>query len=436
MAEGIELEGLGRPRDENVDPPEDGEAITSHISVSSADSRLIRNGEASLEGLTGRSLAGQRRELLGLKVRVFLRAVADRYGLEPAPCIYDEFVMGEDGRTLYLKDGLTHVTWKKNSTKYRVLPALGSADFIRAHLFPNYEDTIATRRARVTTRQISALRRVDNSAAAALQGVENIKLVDLPQRVSDVSGAVATLAQQETSFTIGDSQLPMREILGLNEALKRTRGALVDNLAKLSQLDADITQAEQELGGEEAANDPEKKRRIQERLDQQRSERDVRLEAAAANREALRTQFSRIQETVERVLNEDTTLAERLRTLFREQGVTIASTLTALGFIVSTIVLAVQKIFGGGGPTPAPTPSGRGGATDWVKKQLKAIASWLKALAGKAASALPGIIGGIVSWLLKTAGSVAVWLAENLWILAVALVAAGAVYIRDYRAAR
>ena len=41
----------------------------------------------------------------------------------------------------------------------------------------------------------------------------------------------------------------MRQILGLNEALKRTRGALVDNLAKLSQLDADITQAEQELGG-------------------------------------------------------------------------------------------------------------------------------------------------------------------------------------------
>ena len=72
---------------------------------------------------------------------------------------------------------------------------------------------------------------------------------------------------QETSF--GD--LPKREILGLNEALKRTRGAMVDNLAKLSQLDTDITQAEQELGGEEAANDPEKKRRIQELLNRLRT---------------------------------------------------------------------------------------------------------------------------------------------------------------------
>ena len=120
--------------------------------------------------------------------------------------------------------------------------------------------------------------------------------------------------------------------------------------------------------------------------------------------------------------------------MFREQGVTIASVLTALGFIVSTIVLAIQNTLGGGWPTPAPAPSGRDGVTDWVKKQLKTLASWLKTLAETAAAALPGIIGAIVSWLLKTAGSVAVWLAEHLWALAVALVAAAAVYMRDYRA--
>ena len=41
-------------------------------------------------------------------------------------------------------------------------------------------------------------------------------------------------------------------------------------------------------------NDPEKKRRIQEQLDRLRDERTSRLEAAAANRDALRSQFSRI----------------------------------------------------------------------------------------------------------------------------------------------
>ena len=125
-------------------------------------------------------------------------------------------------------------------------------------------------------------------------------------------------------------------------------------------------------------------------------------------------------------------LAERLHTLFREQGVTIASLLIAFGFIVLTIVLAIQT--GSGGVTPAsapPTPGYEGMVTNWVKKQLKTLAGWLKTLAGKATAALPGVIGAIVSWLLKTAGSVAVWLAEHLWAAVPALVAAAAVYYRQ-----
>ena len=426
MAEGIELGDLGRPRDEDVDQPEDDETTAPFVDIPPADATAIHNAEAALEHLTGDPLAAARRKLLESKVDAFLKVVAAREGLLPGPHVYDEFVLGEDCRTLYLKEGLIQVTWKNNSTRYRVLRSLGTAEFIRTYLFPNY----GTGRAKPTGQQIVALTAADSQVTAALQGIETIELQDLPQRASNVDIAIqALVAEQETSF----GGLPEREILGLNEALKRTRGALVDNLAKLSQLDADITQAEQELGGEEAANDPEKKRRIQELLNQLRDERASRLEAAAANREALRSQISRIRETIERVLNEDTTLAERLRTLFREQGVTIASVLTALGFIVSTIVLAIQNTLGGGWPTPAPTPSGRDGVTDWVKKQLKTLASWLKTLAEKAAAALPGIIGAIVSWLLKTAGSVAGWLAEHLWALAIALVATAAVYMRDYR---
>jgi len=156
------------------------------------------------------------------------------------------------------------------------------------------------------------------------------------------------------------------------------------------------------------------------------------LEAAAANRDALCSQISRIQETIERALNADTTLAVRLHTLFREQGVTIASILTAFGFIVSTIVLGIQTGSGGVTPAPAPpTPGSEGTVTDWVKKQLKILAGWLKTLAEKATAALPGVIGAIVSWLLKTAGSVAVWLAVHLWAAVLALVAAAAVYYRQ-----
>jgi len=139
-------------------------------------------------------------------------------------------------------------------------------DYICSHLFSEYTHR-RTRRIEQQHVATARLQRVNESATAALRGVETVELVDLPQRVSDVTGALATLTQQESSF---DSQL------------KRTRGALVDNLAKLSQLDADITQAEQELGDLEAANDQEKKHRIQELLDRLRDERASRLEAAAA----------------------------------------------------------------------------------------------------------------------------------------------------------
>jgi hypothetical protein len=40
-------------------------------------------------------------------------------------------------------------------------------------------------------------------------------------------------------------------------------------------------------------------------------------------------------------MNVDQSLVSRIRNLFREQGITIASILTAVGFIISTIILAL-----------------------------------------------------------------------------------------------
>ena len=64
-------------------------------------------------------------------------------------------------------------------------------------------------------------------------------------------------------------------------------------------------------------------------------ERQTRLEALFTNRAALRSQINRICETIRRLLHEDKTLAERILTLFREQGITIASILTALSSLQS-----------------------------------------------------------------------------------------------------
>ena len=79
---------------------------------------------------------------------------------------------------------------------------------------------------------------------------------DLPQHASDIDTVVKQLFTESGTNTDG---LPIRDLLGLDEALSRHRSAFVDNLAKLHELDADIANAEHELDGEEAATDPAKK---------------------------------------------------------------------------------------------------------------------------------------------------------------------------------
>ena len=262
------------------------------------------------------------------------------------------------------------------------------------------------------------LQTVDTQLGAAAAHTESVELRDLDPVAKEASDAAHVL---ETSLTDTDELLgttPIREIRGLDRALQRIRGELTNNLAKLSELDEHIAQEQQKLN--EAGGDVDEfaRRRIAERLRDLQDERASRLEAAAANREALRSQISRMRETISRILNEDTTLAERVRTLFREQGVTIASILTAIGMAISTLVLALTG-GGSGAVPPAPTPPDKKGLADWVKKHLQSLGRALAKLAGKAAAALPGIIGSVVSWLLNLLAKSASWLAEHLWAVVV-----------------
>ena len=54
---------------------------------------------------------------------------------------------------------------------------------------------------------------------------------------------------------------------------------------------------------------------------------------------------------IAKVLDKDTSLDEKIRTLFREQGITIASVLTAVGMAMDVLVEALFPGGGGGGVT-------------------------------------------------------------------------------------
>ena len=220
-----------------------------------------------------------------------------------------------------------------------------------------------------------------------------------------------------------------RELAGLEKAMTGVRDELAINLAKLTSIDDRKSKVERHLAREHRklteTDDTEMKREIRDRIRKLESvlsdielERQARLKALSTNRATLRSLINRIRETFRRLLHEDTTLAERIRTLFREQGITIASILTAIGMAISTVVLALT---GGSASVPAPKQPDKSGLKEWVNKHLQALGRALANLAGKAAAALPGIIGSIVSWFLSTLGKTATWLAENLWALAIAV---------------
>lgn len=288
----------------------------------------------------------------------------------------------------------------------------------------------AAKKSSLPAAAVAALSRANQELGEVAGPIDTVELQDLGQTANEALDAIHTMETALTDAdideileTINDPPLNLREIRGLDKALQTIRGELTNNLAKLSVLDEHIATEKRKLDEADSGGDIDEsiRRRIAERLRNLQDERASRLEAASANREALRSQINRMRETISRILHEDTTLAERIRTLFREQGVTIASILTAIGMAISTLVLALT---GGGAATPSPIPPpppDKGGIKEWVKKHLQSLGLALAKLAGKAAAALPGIIGSIVSWLLTLLAKTAGWLAENLWAIVVAV---------------
>ena len=161
---------------------------------------------------------------------------------------------------------------------------------------------------------------------------------------------------------------------------------------------------------------------ITKRIDALNDELATRQESISLRKGRLRNQITSFKETIAKALDKDTSLGEKIRTLFREQGITIASILTAIGMAIGVLVEALlpgaAMASGGGGEPP---PKDEKGLKGWIRNKLKALALLLGKLGMKAAEALPGIIGGIISWILNRAKDVVGWVSQNLWALVVGI---------------
>ena len=236
-----------------------------------------------------------------------------------------------------------------------------------------------------------------------------------------------TLTETGAEASTQTGGLKLRELEGLDKELRTISGSLRSAITKSIAKQVDIDRENRKLG--EMANDEtysdEQREEVRARLQRFQDEQKAISDQIRILKDRYSNQIYQIRESIMKFLDKETgTLGERIRTLFKEQGITIISILTALGMALGVLI---EALLGGPSTTSTPTsqstttsdkqPKVKGGAREWIKNKLKALSQLLGKLADKALASLPGIIGSILSWILNRAKEVVGWLSQNLWAL-------------------
>ena len=278
-----------------------------------------------------------------------------------------------------------------------------------------------------------------------------------PERSEDIEmQTIETVEENLTNFLEASAQtelelgppgsLPFRELAGLDRSLRNMRTTVLKmtsdrevKKARVKELKDEISKVAYDEDGEvQFSEDLREKQREIRTLEEEIEVLDSEIREYYGK---FRSQFQRIKQTVDKMLHQDLTLGEQIQTLFREQGITIASVITALGLAIGMIInsiLSTAKSIVNPTPSPKPTPkpdptpkpkptpkpepTPEPGIKGWIKQQLQKIANLLSKVADKMLIALPGIIGSVVSFVLKAASTAVGFISEHLWLLIVALV--------------
>ena len=236
---------------------------------------------------------------------------------------------------------------------------------------------------------------IDAAPNATLTGIAKVDEMELEEIAKSKEDLIYQINEQTQTDDLLEN--PLRELLGLDKQLRTIRGSLKVEVAKKVELEEHIKKERRKL--EEfweysGVYDDAMKEDITKRIDALNDELKVRQESINLLKGRVKNQIKNFCETIAKVLDKDTSLAEKIRTLFREQGITIASILTAIGIaigvLVETLLPGGAAAASGGGEPP---PKDKKGLKEWVRSKLKALASLLGKLGMKAAEALPVSLG-------------------------------------------
>ena len=205
-----------------------------------------------------------------------------------------------------------------------------------------------------------------------ITGADDIELQEIAEKASDIISQIKDV-QTDTDDLF---EHPLRELLGLDAHLRSIRGSLKVEVAKKVELEECIAKEChkcEEFREYPGVYDGAMREDITKQIDDLNEDLKVRQESINLLKGRLKNQITSFKETIAKVLDKDTSLAEKIQTLFREQGITIASILTAIRMAIGVLVEALLP--GGGGGKPP--PKDEAGLKEWIRNKLKALASLL-----------------------------------------------------------
>ena len=297
----------------------------------------------------------------------------------------------------------------------------------------------------------AALAKTSETIASTNSSPERQENIEM-QTVETVEENIDTFleAQTQTELALGpEGSLQFRELAGLDRSLRNMRTTVLKLTSdrevkklRVEELKDELSRVSYDDGEVHFSEDFEEKTEKIKTLEEEIEVLDSEIREYDGK---FRSQFQRIKQTIDKMLHQDLTLGEQIQTLFREQGITIASVITALGLAIGMIVQGILSTAKSTlnptpkptptpeptpkpkpKPTPTPEPTPEPGIKGWIKQQLQKIANLLSKVADKMLIALPGIIGSVVSFILKAASTAVGFIAEHVWILALAM--GGALY--------
>ena len=215
---------------------------------------------------------------------------------------------------------------------------------------------------------------IESSSTTDAEAIEMIEVTS-----KDIDTTVKGV-EQDTSFiepSERDNLLPLRELEGLDKQLRTIKGTLKVAIAKRIDLEGRIKHEERKLNEiQDPKYSDDQRDMIECRINKLRGELTERNKEIDILKGEASKQINQIRESITKFLDKETgTLGERIRTLFKEQGITIVSILTAVGMAIGVLIEALLGGPSASSPTSQSTTTSdkKGGASEWIKNKLKAV---------------------------------------------------------------